>query len=115
MGEWRFCYRQPHAIHCPTYRRIDLAFHLFSESLFAGRRFADEIGDLADLCPLRMTQTLAAEFAGETGRLGTFEFDCLEVLHRYIRATAIQPFSGRTDTVAEVFGENKVFCREEAV
>lgn len=61
MGKWRFTYRQPHAIHRPTYCRVELALHLFRESFCAAGGSADQVGYLPNLRSLRMAQALAAK------------------------------------------------------
>jgi hypothetical protein len=104
---------QAHPVNRPADGCIDLALHLFCKPLVAGCGSSGEVGNLADFSFLWMPKAEAPELAGNTGRFGAFELDGLEIFNGNIEAAAIESFSGRTDTMTEVFGKYKVLgCKE---
>ena len=108
VGKGRLSDGNPHAVQGSTCGGVDLSLHLFGESLFSLGGPAMEVGHLPDFRPLGMPQALRAELAGEASRLRPLEFGRQKISHRDIVAAAVQAFTRRAETVAQILGKNKV-------
>lgn len=74
MGKRRLGNGHPQAVQGTAGSGVDLSFHLFGEGFLSFSGPAVKIGHLPDFRPLRMTQALSAELAGQASRLRPFEF-----------------------------------------
>ena len=108
MGKGRLGNGYPHTVQGASRSGVDLSFHLFGEGFLAFGGPAVKIGHLPDFRPVGMTQALRTQLAGQADRFRPFEFGGQKPSDFHIVAAAVQPLAGRTDTVAQVFGENKV-------
>lgn len=108
IGKGRLRDGYTHAVQGTACGGVDLSLHLFGEGLLSLGGPTMEVGHLPDFRPLRMPQALRAELAGNTSRLRSLEFSRQKISDRDIVAAAVQTFSCRAETVAQIFGKNKI-------
>ena len=108
MGKWRLggCYAP--GIHGLANNRINFGFHLFGticRSIFMRR--ADRTGHLPDFRSLRIPETLIPESANPAISLLTVKGRSLDTA-KGVKATAMHPLTGRTNTEAEFRIKDKI-------
>ena len=108
IGKRRLRDGYTHAVQGTACGGVDLSLHLFCECFLSLGGPAMEISHLPDFRPLGMPQALRAELAGYTSRFRPLEFGSQKISDRDIVAAAVQPFSCRAETVAQILGENKI-------